>query len=319
MPVVHLDTDIGGDMDDLCALALLLRWPGVAVCGITTAAELGGQRAGYAHYVLDITGRREIPVAAGADATLPEYRFIPEDPPVDVLWPAPVLPHRTPVEEALALLRHSIEAGATIIATGPLTNLRLLDEAYPGILAHANLVLMGGLPYPIRAGYPQWGKNMDYNFQVDVPSARYVLDHASPLLVPLTVTIETALRRSHLSRLRGAGPLGAVIARQAEAWLTLWPGNATYPSRYSGLPGDFINFLHDPLTCAVALGWDGVTIEEVPLAIEDRGGWLFERRSPHGKPFRVVRAVDGPRFDAFWLDVVTGSEAATRPQDGAKA
>jgi hypothetical protein len=30
MPLVHLDTDIGGDIDDLCALAMLLRWPGVA-------------------------------------------------------------------------------------------------------------------------------------------------------------------------------------------------------------------------------------------------------------------------------------------------
>lgn len=25
---VHLDTDLGSDMDDLCALAMLLRWPG---------------------------------------------------------------------------------------------------------------------------------------------------------------------------------------------------------------------------------------------------------------------------------------------------
>ena len=32
---VHLDTDIGGDVDDLCALAMLLGWPGVEVTGIT--------------------------------------------------------------------------------------------------------------------------------------------------------------------------------------------------------------------------------------------------------------------------------------------
>jgi hypothetical protein len=29
MPLVHVDTDIGGDIDDLCALAMLLRWSGV--------------------------------------------------------------------------------------------------------------------------------------------------------------------------------------------------------------------------------------------------------------------------------------------------
>jgi hypothetical protein len=32
---VHLDTDIGGDIDDLCALAMLLGWSGVEVVGIT--------------------------------------------------------------------------------------------------------------------------------------------------------------------------------------------------------------------------------------------------------------------------------------------
>jgi inosine-uridine nucleoside N-ribohydrolase len=30
---LHLDTDIGGDMDDLCALAMLLRWPGLEITG----------------------------------------------------------------------------------------------------------------------------------------------------------------------------------------------------------------------------------------------------------------------------------------------
>ena len=67
MPKVHLDTDLGGDMDDLCALAMLLRWEDVDFTGITTVAEAGGKRAGYTRYVLDMEGRRDIPVAAGAD------------------------------------------------------------------------------------------------------------------------------------------------------------------------------------------------------------------------------------------------------------
>jgi purine nucleosidase len=40
---VHLDTDLGGDTDDVRTLALLLKWPGVEVVGITTTAV----RAGY--------------------------------------------------------------------------------------------------------------------------------------------------------------------------------------------------------------------------------------------------------------------------------
>ena len=36
---LHLDTDLGGDLDDLFALALLLRWPEIELTGITTTAE----------------------------------------------------------------------------------------------------------------------------------------------------------------------------------------------------------------------------------------------------------------------------------------
>ncbi|MCL4490148.1 MAG: nucleoside hydrolase [Chloroflexi bacterium] len=33
---IHLDTDLGGDIDDLCALAMVLRWPGAEITGIRT-------------------------------------------------------------------------------------------------------------------------------------------------------------------------------------------------------------------------------------------------------------------------------------------
>jgi purine nucleosidase len=45
---VHLDTDIGGDPDDACALAMLLGWPGLDLVGITTTIDPGGVRAACA-------------------------------------------------------------------------------------------------------------------------------------------------------------------------------------------------------------------------------------------------------------------------------
>lgn len=41
---IHLDTDFGGDMDDNCALAMLLRWPGGEITGITTVAAAERRR-----------------------------------------------------------------------------------------------------------------------------------------------------------------------------------------------------------------------------------------------------------------------------------
>ena len=59
---VHLDTDLGGDPDDACALAMLLGWPGVDIAGITTTIDPGGQRAACVSHCLTLAGRQGIPV-----------------------------------------------------------------------------------------------------------------------------------------------------------------------------------------------------------------------------------------------------------------
>jgi len=63
--LVHLDTDIGGDPDDGCALAMLLG-SDVELAGVTTTVDPHGQRAGYAAHLLRLAGRAGVPVAAGA-------------------------------------------------------------------------------------------------------------------------------------------------------------------------------------------------------------------------------------------------------------
>jgi purine nucleosidase len=59
--LVHLDTDLGGDTDDACALALLLGQAGVELAGITTVADRDGHRAGYVRHYLSLAGRDGIP------------------------------------------------------------------------------------------------------------------------------------------------------------------------------------------------------------------------------------------------------------------
>ncbi|HET6596401.1 MAG TPA: nucleoside hydrolase [Anaerolineales bacterium] len=303
MHKIHLDTDLGGDIDDLCALAMLLRWEGVELTGITTVAEAHGRRAGYARYVLGLEGKSDIPVAAGADVSGGFYRY-PElgYPDEQRYWPEPIVPSPNILNEALALLKQSIEQSATIIAIGPFTNLFLLDLKYPGVLTQANLFLMGGYVFPIRTGFPQWGNNMDWNIQVDVRSAKYVIDHSNPTLIPLSVTVETELRRAYLQELMEAGQLGQLIARQAEAFATDQQNETNYGESCKGLPEDIINFQHDALACAIALGWrDGVEMEEFPLLTEEQDGWLVERIDPSGKPVRVVTRINGQGFNEFWL------------------
>ena len=106
---IHLDTDIGGDIDDLCALAMVLGWPGAEVTGITTSAEDGGRRAGYVRYALQLAGREDIPVAAGVDVASGRFRYSPDYPPDDVYWGGPVIPQPGPPKGAIDML-HAVSA-----------------------------------------------------------------------------------------------------------------------------------------------------------------------------------------------------------------
>lgn len=304
---IHLDTDLGGDIDDLCALAMLLRWPDdVELNGITTVAEANGRRAGYVRYILGLEGRHEIRVTAGADVSQGFYRYAELGYPAEErYWPAPIKPLPNSPGDAIQLLKESIEQGATIIAIGPFTNLYLLDLQYPGILMGANLFLMGGYIYPTRSGFPNWGNDMDWNIQVDVKSAKHVIENSNPTLIPLSVTVETALRRAYLDDLRKAGALGQLIAQQAEAFAVDEQNEVRIGETCEALPHDIINFQHDPLACAIALGWnEGIEIEELPLLLEEKDGFLHERIDPSGKPVRAVTKVDGPRFNEFWLNKI---------------
>jgi purine nucleosidase len=305
MTKIHLDTDIGGDMDDLCALAMLLKWPDLEITGVTTVADEQGRRAGYVHYVLSLVGRSDIPFAAGADVAGGYYRYALGYPPEEENWPEPVLPRPGSPDEALSLLKRSIERGALIVGTGPYTNLMLLEKKYPGILRQTNLFLMGGHVFDIPPGYPQWDNEMDYNIQVDVPSAHYVLDHASPTLIPITVTCQTALRRTYLPELAQAGRLGQLIVRQAELCARSEHNEQTYGETCPGLPADIINFQHDPLACAIALGWhEGVEIETIPLRFEERDGWLYEIPDSDGTLTRIVTKIDGTIFNEYWCSIL---------------
>jgi purine nucleosidase len=303
---LHLDTDLGGDIDDLCALAMLCKWPGVELSAVTTNQDDRGTRAGYVRYALDLAGKPEIPVAAGADPCLNCYRFFPGLPEEDRYWPEPIPPAPGPLENALDLLQSSVDQGAVIAGIGAYTNLALLEERNPGCLKKANLCLMGGCVFPVPDGFPQWDYTMDWNMQIDAQSALLVLECASPLLVPMTVTLQTWLRRADLPALQRAGPIGRLIARQAEVWAKDHRMEPRFGETCSGLPADTINFQHDPLACAIALGWkDGIEIEEIPVRTEIQESWLRHRPDPAGKPTRVVTHVDGAKFADFWLGLLT--------------
>ena len=142
MKKIHLDTDLGGDTDDLCALAMLLKWPDGQITGVTTNTETEAKRAGYTKYALKVAGRENIPVKAGADISSGYFRGQPGLPKESDYWPESIPPSPNPLDEALELLKTSIEQEAIVIGIGAFTNFFLLDQKHPGILKKAKLFLI---------------------------------------------------------------------------------------------------------------------------------------------------------------------------------
>ena len=301
---IHLDTDFGGDIDDICALAFLLKSPEAEITGITTVAENGGKRAGQVKYTLKVADRNNIPVRAGADNAGGFYPMELGLPPEEKYWPEPIIPLKNSIDEALNLLKQSVDQGAIIVAIGPLTNLYLLDIKYPGILKQTEIFFMGGYVHSPRSGFPDWKNEWDFNKQIDIKSAKHVFANSNITLVQLPVTEETFIREIDLEPLRKSGPLGKLLARQAEEWRK----DEKIAEKYKdceNIPKDIINFQYDPLTAAVALGWNGVEVEELPLVVEVKDKILHERIDNAGKIFKVVTKVDGIRFNEFWLNQIT--------------
>lgn len=307
---VHLDTDIGGDLDDLCALAYLIGRADVDLVGVTSVLDDGGRRAGYARRALAIAGRAEVPVAAGVESPrgpsgIPEYGLPSEA----RYWPEPVAPVPGAVDAALDLLARNIEAGATLIAIGLLTNLALLERQSPGTLRRATVCAMGGSVRGPAPGFPPWDHEMDFNFQSDSEAARLMLESVEPgrlTLVPIEVTAQTWLRAADIPTLARAGGLGPLVAQQAAAWAEDERMATRYGRVFDGLPDDLVNFQHDPLACAVALGWTGARVETLSLAVSMEGDSIRLREQPGGHLVRVTTEVDGMAFGSHWLETVTG-------------
>ncbi len=301
---IHIDSDFGGDPDDACALAMLLGWREIQVVGLTTNLEVGGQRAGCAKHYLEMAGRPDIPVVAGAEATATSFARYNSTWGDTRYWPEPVEPLSSAPGNALNLLARNIAGGATVVAIGALTNLAMLEVVRPGSLSHTKIVAMGGWIEAPSPGYPQWGPEADFNIQCDTRSAEIVVKRCGDLtLMPLPVAMAAQLRGSELRRLKQAGPMGELLARQSSA-------NARdnqvieLPHQYPDLADDLVNFHWDPITCAAAVAWPGVRVEERALVVSMDEGVLRWNADPRGKPIKVVTHIDGCAFGEVWIQAV---------------
>lgn len=308
---IHLDTDLGADVDDLCALAWLMRNPDIEITGITTCLEQGGVREAYVKDILRRFGQGErIPVAGGADYTWSgekDYGFT-------FAHEERMFGQRYPRKEdyrsrAVPLIRDSLEKGAVVAAIGPLTNIAEFDRSYPGRLNRDNLFIMGGCLHRPEKGWPQWGPSSDWNLHMDKKAAQWVFNRISFTMAEVAATLKTYLTERDCRELDKGDGLCRLLAHQAREWRQVSGFIEEQAAQCVCLPEDLCNFHYDPLTVAVAAGFGLVRSEEVRIRFEaDAGGEEYSiQETAEGNPVRVITDVDGEAFNRYWLTGVLGS------------
>jgi inosine-uridine nucleoside N-ribohydrolase len=206
---VLLDCDPGHD--DAIALLLALASPEVEPLGVTTVAgnQTLDKTTANAIRVLELAGRGEVPVAAGADRPLVRERSVAANVHGETGLDGPDLPpaQGSPVEaHAVDFLAERL-AGATLVATGPLTNVALLLARYPDVRPE-RLVLMGGA---IAEGNVT--PAAEFNIWADPEAAARVFSSGLDLtMVGLDVTHRALVTNAHKEQLRGAGRIGGFVA-----------------------------------------------------------------------------------------------------------
>jgi purine nucleosidase len=318
MNPVILDTDIGTDVDDALALALAAASPELRIGGVTTVHADAPLRARIARTLLDLAGREDIPVIAGAStplqAPLPEnFHWGPRlwgHEGVGVLPPEDLFPTADPDTNADAAARFIIEKAAahpgelSLITVGPLTNVARALQVEPQLADRVfDLTLMGGM---IDTSKSDWPPMLETNLNADPGAARIVFDSAVPLtIVPIEVTTRVFLSPAQREEMRAWGqPLSDKLVTLMEQ---MREGFSDF-SQTLGLSADIFQgrtYMHDPLAVYASMASHFVNLRRMHVHLEVHDHVLrtvtYSDRVPNT---RVCVDVDAPAFVRFWLERV---------------
>ena len=279
---ILLDTDIGTDIDDAFALALILNSPELDLVGVTTVSGDTRARARLAAKLLSEAGRTDVPVAAGEPG--------PPQPIDQTRWANDFAGPPLTSGGAVALMKRIFNqrpGEITLVAIGELTNVAALLKSDPSVGKKIHrLVLMGGA---IAHGYGDDLRPVaEWNIKSNPAAAQGVFSSSVPILMaPLDATamlkLDAPARQRIFTRLT---PTTNALALLYHLW------NHETP------------VLFDPM--AVALIIEPALCELKPLAIEvDAQGFT---RVAEGKPANATVALktDPQRFADFYLRRVAG-------------
>ena len=294
---VIIDTDPG--VDDAVAILLALASDELEVVALTTVSgNVNVERTTLnARRLVELARRPDVPVARGCVEPLvgsPEEAsdVHGRDGLGDLEWDEPVAGEYP--GHAVDLQHSLIEQGpTTIVAIGPLTNLALLVERYPGIDEQVErVVIMGGasLQGNVTAA-------AEFNIWFDPEAAQRVFAAKWPItLMPLDLTHQAVLNDDDLAFLRG---LGTEVGRRCADMLE------PYAAYHENWYGNRDIIMHDATAVYELLDPSAIIKQGVHVSIETGGEfsrgatWIDRRREFAASGHRVGVEIDNAAFVAL--------------------
>jgi inosine-uridine nucleoside N-ribohydrolase len=292
-PVI-LDTDIGGDIDDTWALALLLKSPELDLKLVVADTGDTPYRAKIIAKLLETAGRTDVGVGVGIRQSTQAGPQAPWVAGYDLAkYPGKV--HSDGVKALIDTIMSASEP-ITLICIGPLPNIREALKREPKIAQRVRFVGMHG---SVRVGYD--GKSRpdpEYNVVADVAAARAAFTAVWPMTItPLdTCGLVRLTGEKYKKVAQSADPLARAVIENYRIWHKA--GNPAAPAP------DASSVLFDTVAIYLAITEELVRMETVGIRITDDG---FTREDPSAKKVRCAMAwKDRGKFEDWLVERLTG-------------
>ena len=252
---ILLDCDPGHD--DAIALLLALASPEVELLGVTTVAgnQTLEKTTANALRVLELAGRGDIAVAAGAPGPLVREPFVAAYVHGETGLDGPDLPP----PQGRAVDQHAVDflaerlTSATLVATAPLTNVALLLATRPEVRPE-RIVLMGGA---IAEGNVT--PAAEFNVWADPEAAARVFASGLDVtMIGLDVSHQALVTPAHAERLRRSGRVGRAVAELLDFY-------GVFHREVYGFGGSPV---HDAVAVAYAIRPDLLELEHLNVEID---------------------------------------------------
>ena len=261
MHKVILDTDIGTDVDDALALAVLLGSKDVDLLGISTVYGCTQLRSKIAMHICELAHRfvdtyvgeslpisgREVWMSGIEGKNYKELdRFIPES------------------QDAVEYLVEAISSNPNsidIIAIGPLTNIARAVQISKDFESQVKRVwIMGG-------DFTQ--SRVEHNFKCDIDAAKIVLESKLPIsILDLPNSQKTIIRMQEIQKIGKAPQLGLLLYSEILSWIQPRNQDWTIP--------------HDPIAALALLAPEFFETSPAGEVKINSDGMSFWNESPTG-------------------------------------